>query len=392
MDATATDNSNAPILITATAPQVYQLINSTGVSIDENDPFLALLKKYPQPNAPVDPITWPEDVDAKNVCQGISSPPLLRFTSYTPSEKEHHFVYPSQDTDLFLMVSVLGETVTIVARIDGEQVARIACTMIDLDHLSEPSNINLELGVQAAASYISILDYLRALTMASMLQREEISSIAFSANDLVALSQPAADKADNRWLCTIANDYFDGDLPSSRDNLEQGCKELAVTGILQTLKNGDNELFRPAATMIAIATDLLLPLPALVLNSEAHGYKSLLVSGHSPWLLQREFNVARFTNLKSIEATRIITNVVGAGLEFEISDPRSSQVSSEASGEVAEPPPPKTKNELEQPTPAKPAPPPAAKEQQNFCLQCGTQLRAQLKFCTSCGATVAGTQ
>ena len=324
----------------------------------------------------------PESATAKDFANpaqllaDLASAPLAEITTIAADRTEVHQVF-CEDGLTARVLSLDGATCRIIEQASAQRIAAGFAEIIAPFAAAPPVQIELELSEEAAIALCAILDHLRMLFAASLLQRTALDTLAIGVEDLVEQVAQSEERPDYRWLVAIlavARNKAVGPVGRVREALESGCRELAGIGVIETAGEAQGGYFLPTVELIDLAVELMNPLPALVLaagpDTGGEGYAArTLFRGSAIWLL--ETGGARNV-LRSIDGLEAISLIAGH------LKPRAMESAPERAVAASLP-------QEHEPRQFEPAGSNADAPEAARCPSCGAQRNAGARFCTRCG-------
>ena len=151
-----------------------------------------------------------------------------------------------------------------------------------------PSLVDLSFSTSGITALAAVLDFLRTLLFASMLERTPIVSLRIRGEDLEQQIFVGLEHNDNRWLVTLLNTAMPSLLPVSPEEFERGIDELVSIGLLTRHEKAPGT-YEPHPVLYTIAFSLINTVPAVSLTREniKKHYREQLVAlrGSSIWHL-----------------------------------------------------------------------------------------------------------
>lgn len=223
---------------------------------------------------------------------------------------------------------------------------------------------------QGFAAFAAATDAVRAVLLASTLQRQQISSFKLPREKLNKMLQMSVDDktVDSRWLVTLFRVLAPaGCMPSNKKVSGKGFQELLEAKLI---KIEDDDQFSPAPELMSIAANWLVPLPAIyheAVTSHLDGSQdvasNIALRGSGPLCLIEFKNISADTPailLHSLSPDELWLHLTG-----QLTPPKAEKKPEPGSAINNEP-----------------------KTAIDACTKCSAQLEPGLKFCTQCGQPV----
>lgn len=213
------------------------------------------------------------------------------------NDKKVRISFPLEPTD------IISNSLTVMAVNDS---------MGSLSHIEEKRFF-----VDGFVAFAAAVDAVRTVLLASMLERQQISSFTLPKSMLDEMLQEASEDkpVDARWLTALFRSLFPAFAELFKKVNKVGVKELVEYKLIEI----DGDEWTPSSELIEIASNWLQPLPAVyhesfVLNSKKEEKtSSLTLRGSGPLCLieeKIEKNIIKF-HLRSIDNNTYWLELIG---------------------------------------------------------------------------------
>ncbi|MCB2187567.1 MAG: zinc-ribbon domain-containing protein [Deltaproteobacteria bacterium] len=230
----------------------------------------------------------------------------------------------------------------------------------------------------ALTALATVIDYLRTLYAASLLERRGLPGLLIRREDLAAQLSAAKENRDYRSLVALWQALAPSLISADPAGLAAGIADLSQVGLLLPVEQGQGG-WSPAGELVGMAQNLLVPLGSLWLagggTDSAAPRQLIAVRGNSLWLGELRGEAAESTagvRLRAVDGLVLLTEIQGF---FAAAILAAGQPKPEAavSAPAAEPGKAASRE-------------PGAAAPKRFCTACGAKLKPGRNFCTNCGA------
>lgn len=259
--------------------------------------------------------------------------------------------------------------------LDTAQMLNKVSEILDPVEAAPPPAFEVVFPAPAVAAWAAAIDYLRTLFAASLLERQGLAGVALRRSDIQSQLSSGYSHQDYRSLVTLLNAFIPSQMSAGSDTLDKGIEQLIDLGFLLKT-NGRPDSWGPAGPLVAMALNMLIPLPALSLTAK-EGHAGQDSSAPNPLIAMRGRSLWLFNVLTGTEGTSAGVRVRGVdGLTMMIELQRFLKA-------PHTPVEPETHSEADTAAGAT-----GVRAASELCTTCGNQLKPGAKFCTSCGTRV----
>lgn len=352
-------------LIITTKSELAAEFTAYHIGLPKNS-FLSKLGIIAKPELKADTVAmaWPDGITPAAILGGLATIPLAQITTFSVDTEEIHLIFQTAEDGVFTLFSTSNEAVTLVCGLKKTDIYATFAEILGLVETAPPTAFNLEMSLNATTAFFAILDRLKLLLAASLVERTGLPSLGMRLEDLSDQLKSGENIADYRWFCAILPKVFNMNIPRTLPILKSGCDELESMGVLSRVSEGQNLLYEPSAELVCTALELIFPAPSLVFSSADGTKNQALVAGRSTWSMRHDKEQLFFESIDGLAAFRLMVDT----LDLDNMHDQKSGTSQPAKTEERD----RAQSAV----------------QNNFCVHCGEKLNAAQKFCTKCGTQI----
>ncbi len=338
------------------------------------------------------PVDWPAGLEKGLILRALAKKPIAQATAFGLDKPEQHFLLPYKKNGLLLLLNSLDEDIRLHAPADPIDVFAAFAELLQPTEAAPSLNVDWEFGQEALVALFAIVDRLKLLQAASLLERRGFEAITFDLDSLLEQIRSGAETPDYRWLCAYLPGLFPGFKPLAITKVAAGCDQLAKSDLVLNIGARSKPVYMPSNILMTLAHEFFNPLPALLFHQaptrdNPAGKKAMLFSGRTIWHLSCG---KRKSTLRCIEGISVlgilqeelhtvaIKDEVGEGVESTRELPPEKIVEPVAQRSQKE-------RQSTSSTSQSTVSDNSTNTKQKFCTECGAPLKPTQKFCTSCG-------
>jgi hypothetical protein len=333
------------------------------------------------PHGEATPVQWPDELDAEATLRMLLSEPLCRVRTFSADAAETNLVFATDGEASLAVLSLAGGRAALAGDLSVTRLAATLGETLGVVQSAPPPPFSIALGRDGAMVLFALIDWIRLLAAASLVERTGLQSIAARPADLAEQLERGASAGDYRWLCALLPQAMGESANDPARAVPAGCEELARCGLLTIMANGDDVLYHPSAALASAALNLLIPLPALIVERDPADGICALVSGRSMWSLRREDHGVVFECVDGLTALAVIGGELASCCKRSSAGPR--EVADDRRKSPGRTKPAKPPDDTERRTGR--AAPGGAASSPAVCASCGAKRIGEAKFCTRCG-------
>lgn len=323
-------------------------------------------------------IEWPDDIAPKQILGNLTKNPIANIISFSVDIVENYLIYPITNKNKFTLLATNDNDALLANDLDKSEVLSVFLEKLRLLETAPPMPFRVEMGINAIIAFSAIIDRIKLLLSASLINRKGLPSVAVLLDDLSEQILEGKNNNDYRWMCTILPYILEEELSNIKSTLKAGCEELEELGVLSSISNDEDVLFQPTDALVTIALELMFPVPAVIFSNEAFIKKLAIFSGRSTWSIQYNGDKIVFENVDGLTAFELINDCLKLDdNESTIESHQNTNKKSTFHNEKKE-----TKENDESINIVEEA----GTKSTKICSNCGNEYRTVSKFCTSCGA------
>lgn len=314
----------------------------------------------------IDVFVWPENSYAEEILTSLTASPTLTFRTFDLYSVEEHMAFATSSRSIFLFSRVNGGNKFLLNLNNGD-IASIVLGLMNPIAAAPPMEFAVELTLDGTRVLFAIVDQIRLMVFASLIERAGISGMVLQEAEIERQLRNGTEQADYRWLSSLLPIVYDVQQREAKDTVTAGCSELIESGLVVRLNGQGGPLYEPTAVVLALAMDLVIPQPTIILplhgSGKDHGLSNLmLISGRSIWKLeQTRSGRCKFEAVDGLATLEIIANSLRLP-GGELLSEHENDVPGESEQNVS--------------------------KRQKFCTSCGITAKSGDKYCTSCGAQI----
>lgn len=342
--------------IMTTKPQLAAEFTEYGVDLP-NACFISKLGIPTRPEQKSDKpvIKWPDGISPAAVLGGLTASPMAHIAALSVDTEETHLIFASGKDGIFTLFSMSGEAVTLVCGLTKADICATFAEILGLAETAPPSAFTVETDFNATVALFAIIDRLKLLLAASLVERSIVPSLDMRLEDLSEQVDDGQNKTDYRWFCAILPIILSKTIPKTKSALKSGCKTLEKQGLLAKISKGKNVLYRPNNRLVSLALELIIPMPNLIFFDDEGTKTQALFAGRSTWSMRYVNDKCCFESVDGLAAFGLISTCLDLNRRTDHAADATSERQPQALNKAV-------------------------------CVQCGTQHNPSQKFCTKCGA------
>lgn len=257
-------------------------------------------------------IPWPDHFNPETALRAITFPSLGEVSTYSVDTREHHLIFDIPEPGQFAMLSIAADRAQLTYGLTPTDLSQIFGEALSAVEAAPPMPFGTELGLQSAVAFCAVVDRIRLLTAASLVERKGLQTLAAELDALVEVANEGAAEADHRWLSAILPKLFSDVRSITKSEMKEGVEALEGDGLVTLATHRDVLLIRPSAPLISVALNLMVPAPVILLGERAKEKSRLLVRGNSVWAFERSENRCFINSLDGLDALATIGSVLSA--------------------------------------------------------------------------------
>jgi len=258
------------------------------------------------------PVQWPENLDPETVLRAIAFQPLGQVSTYSVDTTEHHLIVDTPEAGQLAMLSIAADRATLTYGLTPTELAQIFGEALGSVEAAPPMPFEAEFSLQTATAYCAIVDWIRLMTAASLVERTGLQTLAADLDALVDMAKQGGKETDHRWLSAFLPKLFGETGGMTRTKMKESVEALEGDGLVAIAKNKKELLIRPSASLIPVALNLMLPAPIILLGGRGEPASKLLARGNSVWKFERSESRCFIASIDGLDALATIGSALSA--------------------------------------------------------------------------------